>query len=279
MRRPVFVFILRSWIGLSLCGCNLFSPLDRPTGDDQLLSAARICLDQADYECARNYYSKLSLPLVDIQQSELAYATFNENGLGFGVLAATLGKSPNGESLTSLSNYLAQSASLPKRLAFYSAYKRSQEMTQGTFLQRFTQFLSATILASELLAEATGADLTLEATDIAQGGKSCDATTCLQNTAVCRGPVGSGIQVNTGVSNQDLLLTEPTNPVPSLLQIYIALNKAVEGLRTISAKAGTIQIFDAFLGQNSVPSVTDTDTSTSNQCFRAALIQQGVGKS
>ena len=47
-------------IPLVLQGCvNIFDPLDSPSGEAQLLSAARACFDDGDFACAREFYGKL----------------------------------------------------------------------------------------------------------------------------------------------------------------------------------------------------------------------------
>jgi hypothetical protein len=57
----------------ALSGCNVFSVLDSPSGDAQLISAARACFDQGDFACARDNYSKLSDSSADIRASEEAF--------------------------------------------------------------------------------------------------------------------------------------------------------------------------------------------------------------
>src|SRR4051812_4388213 len=79
---------------LSIAGCNLFSPLDKPSGDPQILSAARACLDRADYGCALDFYEKLSAESNDIKLVEEAYAILDQNGAGFGAYAVSFGANP-----------------------------------------------------------------------------------------------------------------------------------------------------------------------------------------
>src|SRR3954462_4044880 len=80
-----------------LVGCpNLFSVVDKPQGDAQLISAARACLDRGDIPCALADYQKLSNKNSDIANSESAAAILEKYGVGVVDFAGAVsgGKTP-----------------------------------------------------------------------------------------------------------------------------------------------------------------------------------------
>src|SRR5262245_33958624 len=89
--------IKRAWVGLIFflfSGCfNLFSFIDSPQGDAQLISAARACFDRGDYPCALQYYQQVSASQADTARSEEALIILAQNGVGMSAFISAYGNS------------------------------------------------------------------------------------------------------------------------------------------------------------------------------------------
>ena len=160
-------------------GClNIFDPLDSPSGDAQLLSAARACFDKGDFACAREYYGKLANNEDAI--AETAFVKLDEQGAGIGsfVYALDAARSASaGMILTVLAEKMANGAGATKRAEIFSAYQASLQIN-STVLKGFVQFMTGIALAAEIIAELDGAqaDYTLQqVTDIVTNKAVCTA--------------------------------------------------------------------------------------------------------
>ena len=148
-----YLFLLFS---LLLSGCNLYSSMDSPSGDVQVLSAARACFDKGDYTCASSYYAKLSTTFSDQENSELALLNLDQVGASAGTfLSAVVNGSGNAGSLiTSLANglntfYTAQLLNpngsrkgAATRLVIFHAYLTASAI-QNPKLQGLIRFVSS----------------------------------------------------------------------------------------------------------------------------------------
>ncbi len=144
-----------------ILGCNIFDPLDNPSGDAQILSAARACFDQGDLACARENYLKLSTAYSEIQAAELAFVTFEENGATMSAFMETISQGGSGTALTSLAERMAP-GSEAKRLALTTAVKNAVAgITTNTELRGLVRFLGGVAVAAEVLAEEVGTSGTL----------------------------------------------------------------------------------------------------------------------
>jgi hypothetical protein len=260
---------------LALAGCNIYSPIDKPSGDPQLLSAARACLDRADYACAVENYQKLSASQADVAASEQAFTILAQNGAGFGTFASTLGSGATGASFTKLAEALTSGAGQAKRVAIYSAYQKVTGITDPT-LKALTRFLTGAALASEIMAEASNGGI-LRKTDLARGA-GCTAgasgTACAVNPA-CSAPTQDNIPANTGTAaSGDITQTAPSGTTPNLDQLYTSIKEALTGLNGLGASgtfASTSTLFTGITG-NPAPGTIGA------ACFRASLLDQGIGE-
>src|SRR4051794_31520633 len=109
-----------------LSGCNFFSPLDKPSGDEQLLAAARACFDHGDYECASKYYGELSSSASDQAVSETAFELLAQSGATSSVFIKAVldGDGNGGKIVTKLANSLISSAGQTSRLNIVHAYQK-----------------------------------------------------------------------------------------------------------------------------------------------------------
>ncbi|MBI3534419.1 MAG: hypothetical protein HY072_02890, partial [Deltaproteobacteria bacterium] len=61
---------------------NVFDPIDNPSGDAQLLSAARACFDKGDLACAKDNYGKITGTTdAEYAAAETAFTILEENGV------------------------------------------------------------------------------------------------------------------------------------------------------------------------------------------------------
>jgi hypothetical protein len=257
---------------MSLVGtsCNVFDVVDSPTSEAQLLSGARACLDNQDYECAAELYGKLAESQPDLANAELAYSILEKNGAGFGEFAAAFGSSPDPSGLNKLANSMAaKGASQSRRLALYDAYAAGLKMTAGTSQRSLVLFLSSAAIAAEILAEAAGSDAQITKSDLVANATSCttDQPACLVNSACDAG----NDKLTVAASNDDLDAGAPTGDIPSDSQLYDAAIKASNGLNAVKGtqSGGSLSGLAGTAGKPTVENVA--------KCFRANLIHEGIG--
>jgi hypothetical protein len=255
----------------SQIGCNVFDPIDSPSGDEQVLSAARACLDNGEYQCALDNYAKLSSAQDATRYTEEAFAILDQNGAGFGAFAGAFGKDfgTPGKGLTKLANGMVNGAGEARRVALHSAYKKNEKIVGNDNLKNLVKFLSAASLASEILAEIAGSDQVLKPSDLAGGGLNCTANgppICAINTSGC-GP-GTASTFTVG-SNGDINGATIAGTV-NISQLFSAVKEAQAA---VGALGGTSQAsFTALLGNQ-----TTLTIEAEAQCFRAGLINAGIG--
>ena len=151
------VFVLAA---AGLTSCNLYGGIDHPSGDLQLISAARAAFNQGDYATALSYYQQVSNNSSDIELSESAYVTYDQAGATMQAYASAFGNGKNSSTntitsgLTTMANsILAQGAGQTARVAIYNAFMGYKNITDNTGLSATVEFLGAIAFASEILAE------------------------------------------------------------------------------------------------------------------------------
>jgi len=161
---------------LFFSGCNIFDPFDNPSEDEELLSAARACLDQGDYECARRFYGQLSKDSSDEMHSELAFLTLDEHALGLGGILSAIGAGDvsGGKLFTVLANQIGPSGTAAKRAVLYGAFRRT-EFIRYAPLRGLVRFITSTALLSNILAETrlNGGQALFEKDDIVTSPQAC----------------------------------------------------------------------------------------------------------
>ncbi len=273
-----------------LVGCqfNVFDPVDAPTTDLQLKSAARGCLDRHDYACAADLYAKLAAssgncatdgtnqPCADVANSELAFSILDQNGAGFGAVAAGFGT--GGASLSAL-NPIVRSvyggAGLAKRHLLYTAYQKVA-LINNTSLKNLTRFLTAVALAAEFAAEgAADSDGVLRKTSLENTPTTCNSTTDLQLNGPCGAPAGVKFSATTGGS---IVTAEPTSTLTYDL-FNSAINEAVTGLTGIGVSGGftsTLGAFNTVLGAGT--NNVGIFTTINGNLYREILVTNGLGE-
>lgn len=257
--------------------CNVFDPLSNPGGDEQLLSKARACLDQADYECALEAYGEMSSDQADVKASEEAYTLLTQHGGGFKGFATSFGTSPDGKGLSLLANQMVSGAGEARRLAIHQAYKKHEliNISNSPGLKNLVRFLGATALAGEILAEIAGEDGVFKASDFVTSPSTCNLTVC--SNPATYDPCGAGTTPLSTASTAGNIVTEtPSGTAPTMDQLYTAVNEASSALTALGGETGAD--FGKLLGgQVDAPSSQPGGFDVPARCFRAGLIDQKVG--
>ena len=217
--------------------CNLYGGLDSPSGDDQKLVAARACLDQGDYPCAREKYAALSTSQNDVAVSETSFTNMAaQNIFSIQDLVASLG-SNHGDQTTFI-NLTQLMAANGKTDVASTAFLQTQYTANAAIvdpsLRSFMQFLVSTAMFAQILSSAVGADGVLTASDLVDAG---NLTQCRNaSNLLCTGCTSSAGTLNNTVA------TEPTsisvaanwNTAPTLSKLVIAASAAANTLSTLA---------------------------------------------
>lgn len=250
--------------------CNAFDSLDTPTNDDQILSAARACFDEGDLECARGWYQKLSSSESDVRASEEAFLTLDQSGAGMSVFIGAVGEGSNGGgSLTALANRLSSGAGEARRLAIYTAYKRVAEINNAE-LRGFVRFVTGFALAASVLAEVTGANGSLEKSDLVQTPSACaNLATC---AADCTATTGTTLAAGATLDLVNAPTSQTLSGTHHLGMIDGAIDAVFYALVSELAASGKYST-----GLGSFADVLRLADPNQNECYRYVLINNGVG--
>ena len=168
------------WLML-LSGCNAFTSLDAPTGDPQILSAARACFNAGNFTCATSYYLQLSTTAYrDTQNTELAYDILAQKGITAPVfISAVLSNGGNfGGLITQLAGQLSYHASRTNRLALFQAYQYAL-VIQNTQAQQVMRFITALALVAEIFSENTVTPGNYKQSDLVTNPAGCSSASLL----------------------------------------------------------------------------------------------------
>lgn len=279
LRRSRFelgVFLIALVASSCFAACNVFEVFRSPQGDDQVLSAARGCLDQGNLECARREYSKLAgTSYAEIAASELAFAYLEEAGAGAAALFPALAKgSSSGEKLTNLANALAPYRGRNQRALIYQGYRQVASIPHNANLRGLVRFTASFALAAAILAEEAGSTGKLRKLDYLTA-TDCTTGTCAINVS-CEGPspvitIGPAITI-TSSPPPELSVFDVETPTWGMYQA--ALNGIQLGVTEVQASgnlaSGTGDLAISFSTYNSAD-------PTADRCFRAENLAQGVG--
>lgn len=276
-------------LGVLLSGCNLYSGLDKPSGNDQLLSAARACFDKGDLTCAQADYSQITGSLTDQATAENSFTYLAQQGASMGAFITFVGNINalgTGGALTQFADALSP-GDQSRRLGIWQAYSMSAKI-QDPSLQNFAAFISSMALTEEFLAEDESTPGTLAKTDIA-----LDPTACLAAGDCATALVTSGCQQGNGGLTQTAtqVLSTSQSPTdtgsPSLDQLYDSIIAAATNLTSLSAGGRLATATSSF---NLITSLTVNGTSyrpsatvpivnhKAARCFRFLMLQQGIGQ-
>lgn len=231
-----------------LSGCNVFSSLDKPSSDPQLLSAARAAFDKGNMSEALSLYQKLSADSGDIAKSEQAFLKMTEQGASMTALVEFIGNKANGTALTKYAEKLSSGAGETRRLALYDAYTQHLTITDPT-LKSFVKFATSLALTAEILAEAASADGILRKENLI-ASRNCKASA--PDPVNCILATDSRILATAGSD----LLSSPSGAQPSIDHLYFTILAASDALSSLApsgkfgdTNSGFLKILDQ-LGNN-----------------------------
>lgn len=272
-RAKAWALTLSGTLALSLSGCNVFSSLDSPDGDAQLLSAARACFDKGDVACALDHYSKLSSgSSSEVAAAERAFAVLDQNGVGMGKFITTMASGDLSAGLTSLAGDLSPNAGQTLRQSLYTAYREVDNISTQSELRGLVRFITAYALSAAILAEEAGGDGTLSATDVASNPNTCSPN-CTKTSPVII--AGTSVDLTSNPTPAGAMTgASPTWGMFKGAYLAIVHAMATELVAAGDFKTGTQDIAAAF---NSLdPSVIGAQAS--EKLFRTLLLSQGVGQ-
>jgi len=262
-----------------LGGCNLFAVLDSPSGDAQILSAARGAMDRGDFVEARALYAKLGGSLAEIRASEEAFLTLAENGIRMREFMGAFGGGGGGAALTELANVLVSRKGEATRKALFNGYLNVQNISTNPQLKGLVRLTTSLALAAEILAEnaqLAGSSALVEKVDLVNNVTTCIAAGvgCAAPPAACDSPsnfmlAGSAINIVTApVAGQ----MDGTVPTLGMFKAAIdAINQALSG-----TELGASGEFSSGTGGLS-GSLGGINPLTAPGCFRQGLLSQSVG--
>ena len=278
IKSTVFPFKV-SLLCIFLTGCNLYNSLDKPSGDTQILSAARACFDRGDFTCSANYYNQLSSSLSDQANSETAFEILAQNGSGSSVFMDSVlsGTTNGGKLVTTLAEYLTATASQSTRMALFRAYQKTL-LISDTKTQGLIRFITATALLSEVLAEDAGQLGKLTQSDLVTNPTTCLASAPLYNSPSCGVPTGKKITTGTNTFSLPTATDSNISGSPTLILINAAFSEINAGLSQLGA-TGSIgssaqSLATIFTAQPNLLSPGSQDSPA----YRALLISNGIGE-
>jgi hypothetical protein len=265
------------------CTFNVFDPIDSPSGDAQLISAARAALDRGDFDEAVEYYQKLSGDSADIKASEQAFAILTKHNLGMAAFASAFGTGGGsaGKGITRMANSIGGGANADARVELFQAFEQTKSITSAP-LKGLVRFLTSVALVAEAIAETSAIPGTSAASDIVLTPASCPGssstdTTCLALTA-CGQPAHSGSLARGGTSAFDLTAATADTvraQGATLSLISGAINQITIALRDEIGSSGNLS--GSLSGFSGAVAEAALGTTPDGNCFRAALISQGIG--
>tara|TARA_Y100000590_G_scaffold263124_1_gene295239 strand:- start:769 stop:1527 length:759 start_codon:yes stop_codon:yes gene_type:complete len=251
--------------------------MDSPSGNEQILSKAKACFDEGDFDCAREYYAKLSSEYSDIKESESAFLILDEQGIDMGVFMTAFGSGGSGKGVTQIANRLALlGANTTKRASIYEAYLKvgiiSDRATRG-----LVRFVTGIALLAEVLAEQAGGNSNLDQTDLITSGTltACKASTSVTCAAACTRTSALGVGASV-----DLYNSLPTSSTITGTDHYGLIHGIIQALsNALSYELSAGGNFSTGIGgfTNQLLSQSAPTTSAFANCFVKILLDQGIG--
>ncbi len=253
---------------ISLSGCpNLYKVVDKPSGDAQILSAARAAFDRGDIQEARDLYAKLGSNETAI--AETVYTNIDDCGGGIEAVGAALGAATTGSAgviLTVMGEKMNARRGTACFATLLAAYRTTQTLTDVT-LKNFSGFLAALAIAGEVLANNSGITNTgsLAKTDIVSNGTTCVSGSCGACAVTSKGiTYTAAANINTG---GDATITATSGT------LHAAMLAANTALTNLGISAGPSSSLIAAL-KDLNPAVADSNALG----YSCALNSIGVGR-
>ena len=132
---------------------NVFTPIDKPSGDKQFLSAARAAFDRGDIAKAREYYGKVTAD--ENATAELIFVDLDSCGADIDAFATALsqgsGASSNpGVMITVMAEKMNARINSACFATLLNAFQRARAISDSS-LRGFASFLSSIAIAGEVM--------------------------------------------------------------------------------------------------------------------------------
>lgn len=245
MKNSLFVVLALPFIA----SCNMFEFMDSPSGDAQLTSAARACLDEGKFECAREYYNQLSNSAADVKFSELGLTRLAEAQVfSISDLITTLGSGRGGgNTFTLLANMLAtrNKDDAATRVLIQEIYASADSIGSSS-LRGYIKFVSAMTMFNSILAYAANGDGEVIGNDLVQNADAClnaGLGGCMGTTACDQS--SSGLLNNSGSDPTDLATATNWDAEPTLVHLEKASAAADAAMQEMT---GSSSGFSGLLG-------------------------------
>jgi len=255
------------------CSFNVFDPIDSPSGDAQLQSAARACLDEGDYECAARLYGEMSDGYSDVANSEEAFLLLDQNGLGMTGIMEAIGEddSSGGQVINALVERIYKSGITTSREDIFKALIKANSINQNE-LRGLVRMMGSLALLAQLLHE-TKQNLTTEnflKTDIVSNAATCITGELAGCLAGCTARLAAGNYVDFDTATE-------LNGGPTLYMIQalvLQLDKALGSTELNGGgkfSSGTLSFAETLKSAEYGP-------DTSPGCYSYLLISNGLGR-
>lgn len=259
--------LIPSLLILILSSCNLYGGLSKPSGDEQILLAARACLDQGNYDCAKTYYAALSANYNDYRLSEGGFTTLASNGIfTMRDLVSSLGTSTgNGSSMTSMANIISANGKFDSatRTTIQTVFSANTAITDA-HTKAFAQFFTAMTMFNSVLAAAGNGGLVAESTIVTSTACKTD-NACIAN-AHCAIGTGTNLTFNAGDTATSMSSSTGWTTSPTVQKLIVA---ATEASNQLTALTGQSNNYSGLLKTIQ----TLSNISGSEPCIRQALVQ------
>lgn len=272
MNKRLLALLALAPLTLTSCG-NLFKGLSTPEGDEQLLVAARGCMDRGDYNCALEYYQALSSSYGDVKVNETSLAKLaNANVFKMSDLIGALGSSRgDGTSFATMGNTLASRgvANATNRLLIQETFADNSAIVNPK-LRAFSRFLSSLSMLNIVLAEIAGTDQILTAADLVANPTACkaaDSSACATTAAAdCAKPASSAVVLGSALTN-GLESATGWSGTATLMQFIKAAEESDSQAAIFTGAGSNSGIFSAISTLQNIPGGPDPDP-----CYRQILM-------
>jgi hypothetical protein len=185
---------------------NVFTPIDKPSGDQQNLSAARAAFDRGDVAKAREYYEKVSGDETAV--SEEIFLDLDACGAGIDAFATALSKGSSaatspGILVTVMAEKMNPSVSIDCFATLLAAYKRARAINDIN-VRGFTSFLASIAIAGEILGSNNliHIDGELQVADLYTNPSGCVAscTGCAKADGISTGASAGALAAQNSIS-------------------------------------------------------------------------------
>jgi len=240
---------------------NMFDPIDNPSGEAQLLSAARAAFDKGDMATARELYGKVGS---QTSAAETIFLDLDSCGADIGAFGTALSKGADNSSASGLMLSVMGERMYPAHstacfATLLAAYKSARALTD-TNLRGFATFLAALAIAGEVFANNTGAsDGTITKADVFTTPSTCNT--------------GNGCAGCTKTDGISAAASVDLSSATTITATYGTLQGAITGATTALNELGITSS-----ASNNLTTALNAGNPNSDATYSCILSELGVGR-